>query len=122
MMKVAIIVLTDSDSPEGRGRLVHAMTAAKELFEAGHEVKILFEGAGVNWFAVFHKNEYFMQRYGPTFEGIKSLIFGACNFCAIERFGVGEAVSALGIDLLGDDGQHFSVGNLVTEGFQIITY
>ena len=123
MTKVAIIILTAADTPEGRGRMIHAMTAAQELKEAGTEVKILFEGIGVTWLTAFHKQEEpFTQNYAPVFEAIKEDILGACNFCATGRFDAGEAAQALGIGLVGADGEHYSLGNLIAEGYQAISF
>ena len=103
--------------------MVHAMTAVQELIDSGYEVKILFEGIGVTWIDAFHRADHpFTQNYGPKFEAIKPHILGACNFCTTVRFEVGDSVNAVGIDLLGEDGGHFSVGNLVVEGYQIINY
>ena len=50
--------LTNSETPDGRGRMVHAMTTAQELRDAGQEVKILFEGQGVTWIEAFHTKEH----------------------------------------------------------------
>jgi hypothetical protein len=54
MVKTAIVVLAASDSPEGRGRMVHAPQAASELMSAGEEVRGLLEGIGVTWSEAFH--------------------------------------------------------------------
>ncbi|KAA3647148.1 MAG: hypothetical protein DWQ07_06525 [Chloroflexi bacterium] len=123
MAKTAIIVLAASDTPEGRGRMVHAIHAARELKTAGEEIKMLFEGIGVTWLDAFHKADHpFTQNYGSVFEEIKDTIEGACNFCTTGRFEVGDAVETLGIPLLGPEGGHYSLGNLVANGYQIVTF
>jgi len=123
MSKIAIIVFAASDTPEGRGRMVHALQATRELKAAGIEVKMIFEGTGVTWLDAFHKAEHpFTQNYGPIFEEVRDTIEGACNFCTTGRFEVGDAVGALGLPLLGPEGGHYSLGNLIAEGYQIVTF
>ena len=123
MEKYALIVMGSSDTPEGRGRMVHAMTAARELVDAGEDVKLLFEGIGVTWLTAFDQREHpFTQNYGGLFDSLKEHIHGACHFCTTGRFDAGDAVKALDIPLLGEEGGHYSFGSLVKEGFQIITF
>jgi hypothetical protein len=123
MSKIAIIILADSETPEGRGRMAHAMTTAKELGDSENGVRILFEGVGVTWLKAFHLAEHpFTQHYAPMFEEIKDNIMGACHFCTAGRFEVLEHVEALGIPLLTEESTHFSVGSLISEGYQVITF
>jgi hypothetical protein len=49
-------------------------------------------------------------------------MMGACDFCAAKRFDVAADANALGIALLGGEGHHFSLGTLIDEGYQVITY
>lgn len=122
MSKVAIVVLTASDTPEGRGRMVHAMYSARELKEAGDEVKLIFDGIGVTWLEAFAKREdNFTQHYGETFDAIKDTIMGACNFCAMVRFDIKDTVKSEEYTLLGEEGGHHSLRDLITDGYQIIT-
>lgn len=123
MSRVAIVVLTDSETPEGRGRVLHALYAAKELQDAGQEVKIVFEGAGVTWLSHFHKREdRFTQAFAELFDEVRGAILGASNYAASKRFAAADDAAALGVPLLGSEGGHFSVGTLVQEGYQVITY
>ena len=123
MQKVAIIVLADSDVPEGRGRMAHALHLAKALQEANDEVKLVFEGIGVKWLDAFFKREHpFTQNYGPIFDAIQDNIVGACDFCAKGRFGVGDSLTEAGFSFLGEEGGHYSMRDLVVEGYQIITF
>jgi hypothetical protein len=52
MNKVAIIVLADAETPVDRGRMIHALTAVKELKDANDDVQLIFEGIGVRWGSV----------------------------------------------------------------------
>ena len=123
MQKVAVVVLADSDVPEGRGRMAHAIHLAQALQAAGDEVKVVFEGIGVKWLEAFHKRDHpFTQNYGAVFDGIKGNIVGACDFCANGRFGVGESIAEAGYAFLGGEGNHYDMRDLVADGYQIVTF
>jgi hypothetical protein len=49
MAKAAIVILADTESKEGLGRVANALTAAKEFKEEEHEVTVVFDGAGTKW-------------------------------------------------------------------------
>ena len=122
MRKVAIVVLAASDTPEGRGRMVHALYSAKEFRDAGDAVKLIFDGIGVTWLKAFAKREdQFTQHYGETFDAVKDTIMGACNFCASVRFDINDTIQSEGYTLLGPDGGHHSFRDLIADGYQIIT-
>ncbi len=50
-MKIAIVVLAGTENHEGLGRLVNAMETAREMKEAGDELRIVFDGAGTEGLA-----------------------------------------------------------------------
>lgn len=123
MGQYAIIIMASSDTPEGRGRMIHALTAAEDLKADDHVVKLLFEGIGVTWLSAFHTRDHpFTENYGSRFDALKADMMGACNFCASGRFDAGDAVAALGINLLGEEGGHYSLGGLASEGYQFLTF
>jgi len=123
MKKVAIVILTDSDTPEGRGRMVHALYTANELKAAQDDLKIVFDGIGVKWLEAFAKRDHpFTQHYGPIFDAVQDKIYGACNFCSKERFNVGDSVQEHGYSFLGQDGKHHGLRELIVDGYQIITF
>ena len=122
MSKVAIVMLSASDTPEGRGRMVHAMYSARECKEAGDDVKLIFDGIGVTWLEAFSRREdQFTQHYGATFDEVKDTIVGACNFCATVRFDIGDTIEREGYTLLGEEGGHHSFRDLIENDYQIIT-
>jgi hypothetical protein len=45
-LKIAIVVLADTDTYEGLGRVVNALEAVKECRDAEDEVRLIFDGAG----------------------------------------------------------------------------
>ncbi|MDP8930416.1 MAG: hypothetical protein M3O70_18070 [Actinomycetota bacterium] len=48
-MKVATVVLADTDSHEALGRVVNAMVGVLEFKEAGDDVELIFDGGGTRW-------------------------------------------------------------------------
>ena len=124
MAKYALII-RDVQPPQGRGKIAHTLTNALALKDAGHEVKVLFEGQGVEWLAQFQKREdNFTQHYGERFDKAHKagLLAGACNFCATVRFKVAENAEHWGVPLYGDDGAHGSLVSLLEEGYQILSF
>jgi len=123
MAKIAIIVLSSTEVPESHGRLIHALMDGKALQDAGHDIKLVFEGTGVTWLQAFHIREHPVTKgYGAEFDTLRPHILGACDFCTTQRFKVQDDANALGIPLLGGDGHHFNVSELVAEGYQVVNY
>ena len=46
MAKAAIVLLAGTDTPSDTGRMVNALTSAREFIEAGDEVTVVLDGAG----------------------------------------------------------------------------
>ena len=123
MTSYLINIMCESDTPEGRGRMTHALHAARDLKAAGSDVKVVFSGIGVMWMTEFHKMEHpFTQHYKPVWDSIQDDIVGVCNFCANGRFKIGDETKALGFDFLGDDGSHLNFSELISDGSQVITF
>ncbi len=122
-MATALVMMTDPGSPEANGRMVHLLTTAADLRDAGDEAAVYLHGAGVNWAAAFAAREdRFTQHYGDLFDDVKPLIAGACNFCANVRFGQAEALAQLGIGTVGEDGGHHTVADIVVRGDRLVTF
>ncbi len=49
MAKIAVILLADTDRPEGMGRMANALTTAEEAKDAGDEIRVILDGAGTKW-------------------------------------------------------------------------
>jgi hypothetical protein len=123
MAKIALIILSSTEVPEAHGRLIHALMDGTALKAAGHDVKLMFEGIGVTWLQAFHVREHPVTKgYGAEFDALRDNIHGSCDFCSTQRFKVRDEVVALGIPLLGGEGHHFNVSELVSAGYQIINY
>ena len=118
MQKIAIVVLSDTESGEALGRIVNALSAAKEYKEAGDEVNISFTGAGTKWIAALDKAGH--PAHG-LYQAVKDRVAGACGYCA-DAFGQTEAAAACGVPLLTDYGTNMSFRKLTGAGYQVITF
>lgn len=118
MPKGAIVVLADTGSGDGLGRVVNALVTAREFKEAGDEVVLLFDGAGTKWIAVLLDEEH---KYHRAFESVRDVVSGACSYCA-SAFGVRDEIEAAGITLLDEYAQHPSIRKLVADGYTVVTF
>lgn len=110
--KFAIIVHA---GPQELARALHGLLYAQELHEAGHEVKLLFDGAGTTWVDQFEQPDF---KYGPLYRAVKAkgVIAGVCEYCA-GAFQAKDAVQRSGLPFLGEVGGHPSLSKLIAEGF-----
>ncbi|MFD2673222.1 DsrE family protein [Marinicrinis sediminis] len=115
MKKVAIFV--HAGEQEG-AKALHSLLYSQELHEAGHQVKVIFDGAGTAWVQKFEDPE---NQFNPLYKQVKELgvIEGVCEFCA-NAYGVNESVSSSGLQSIGDVGGHPSIAQLVSEDYEII--
>ena len=116
--KVAFLVLADTESREGLGRVVNAMIGTKEFKQAGDEVRLVFDGAATKWVGELAKPDY---RYHGLFEEVRDRVAGACGYCA-RAYGAEEEVHREEVALLEEYEHHPSLRGLVTEGFQVLTF
>lgn len=118
MLKIAVIVLADTETHADLGRVVNALEVVRESLEAGDDVRLIFDGAGTRWIAELanpnHKRHALFQQVLPA-------VAGACLFCA-KAFGVHDAVQACGVRLLDEHDGHPSVRTLLSEGYQVLTF
>ncbi len=117
MTKAAVLVFADTETHGDLGRIANALTSVKEFKEAGDDVTLVFDGAGVKWVAELSKPDH---RLHSLFGSLKDKVGGACSFCAT-AFGVRQAVEASGVPLLADYNDHPSIRKLVAAGYEIIT-
>lgn len=118
MEKIAIIVLTDTTSSDGLGRIVNALTAAKEYKESGDQVRVVFSGAGTKWIAPLSDQKHVAH---PLFSAVRDTVEGACGYC-VTAFQQDEAVRDAGVKLLEDYGPNMSYRKLTNEGFRVLTF
>lgn len=118
MVKLAVFVLADTQTDEGLGRVVNAMTAVKELRKAGDEVRLYFDGTGTRWPEVLSKKDHIAHE---LYESVRGDVAGACMFCAT-AFGAKESVRSSKVELVDEFSQHVSIKRLLSEGFQIMNF
>lgn len=118
MSKAAIIILAAGDTPESLGRVVNAFMAALEYKEAGDEVRIVFDGAGVKAAAAFADSAH---DYHDLFRKIEDSIQGACQYCA-GAFEVKDELKKKDLPLADDFKDHPSFRTLAEEGFTVFTF
>jgi hypothetical protein len=118
MHRVALLILAGTDTRADLGRVVNALEAAKELREAGDDVRVIFDGAGTLWIKDLTTAGH---RYGPLFAAVRDTVYGACRYCAT-AYGVRDVIQTQAIRLLGDHDDHPSLRRLLVDGFQIITF
>ena len=123
--KYAIVVMSETGeaNPGGQGRMVHAMTTARDLKAARQDVSLWFDGIGVTWLNAFNaRTEPFTQHYGPLFDEVRPLIGGSCEFCTKMRFGAGPSADRLGVRTVGGTTDHRSVASLLSDGHQVLIF
>ncbi|MBW4437014.1 MAG: hypothetical protein KME04_07755 [Pleurocapsa minor GSE-CHR-MK-17-07R] len=79
MSKFAVVVLSDTGSEEGFGRVFNAMTAVQQLSAAGHEVGMYFDGTGTRWLDVLADERH--PAHG-LFASVYPHVVAACSACA----------------------------------------
>lgn len=118
MSKAALIVFADTDTPEGLGRVVNALTTAKEFKDAGDEAVIVFDGAGTKGVAALSDPDH---QYHGLLEETQELVAGACAYCS-SAYGVREQVEQSPVSLLDEYEGHPSVRRYVTGGYEVVTF
>ena len=118
MPKAAIVLLADTDTHEGMGRMANALTTAKEFREAGDDTKVIFDGAGTKWVAELSNPDH---KYSSALEEVRDSVEGACAYCS-RAFGVKDQVESAHVPLLDDFSGHPSLRSLVADGYQVLTF
>ncbi|MFW6039425.1 MAG: DsrE family protein [bacterium] len=118
MQKAAIIVLADTDSMEALGRVANALMTVQEFKDAGDEVQLIFDGAGTKWIGQLSDPQH---KYYDVYQRVQDKVGGVCTYCA-DAFGVTEQVRAAGAPFADDYQGHPSLRQLVSRGYQIITF
>jgi hypothetical protein len=118
MAKIAIVVMSDTETQADSARVANALTTAYEFKEADEEVTLIFTGAGTKWVAELSDPDHRLHR---AFDIVKNKVAGACKACATS-FGVREEVQASGIPLLMEYRGHQSLRKVIKEGYEIVTF
>lgn len=118
MSKAAITILAAGDSPESLGRVVNAFMAALEYKESGEEVRIVFDGAGVQAAAAFAEPDH---KYHDLFEQVRDKIYAVCQYCA-GAYQVKDRIQKHNLPLVDEFKQHPSFKAAADAGFTILTF
>ena len=118
MIRMAIVILADTETHADLGRAVNALLAVKEAKEAGDEVRLIFDGAGTKWIGELSDPKHNSH---ALYEAIEDQITGVCRYCA-KAFGVTNAVRTAGVPLLDEYQQHPSLRSLIVDGFQVLIF
>jgi hypothetical protein len=118
MAKLSVVLLAGTDLHSDLARTLNALALVKEAKEAGDDVELIFDGAGVSWIPELNNPEHKLH---GMFNGVKDRIAGACEFCA-GAFDVKEEVREAGIRYLSEFEGHPSLRKRVAEGYQIVTF
>lgn len=119
-MKYAVILMAPEETPDGRGRLLHALTTARDLKAAGANVEFYFDGVGVECINAFHsKANPFSEHYVKLFDQVKPFS-KACGVCS-RHFKADAAADALGIEMVGTE-EHRSLARFILDGYEVITF
>lgn len=122
--KTAVLILSDpAGGDEALGRVFNALAAAHDFDQAGHAVRVQFQGAGTRW------PEQLASPVHPAhqvYEAVRHTVAGASSACA-DVFGSSESVQASGLDLIKDNPLPGTSGlaslrALVDEGYSILTF
>lgn len=86
-MKLAVIVYSDplSGSEESLGRLLNALSTAKEIRGEGGDVKIIFRGTGTRWPGELSRPEHPFHQW---YIDLEDQVAGVSSACAAV-FGAG---------------------------------
>ncbi len=118
MVKVAVLVLSDTDTHADLARIVNALLTVQECQENDDDVRLLFDGAGTKWIGELAKPQHPSH---ALYQSARAAITGACSYCAT-AFGVREAIQKAGIPLIEEYRRHPSIRQLVAGGYQILTF
>lgn len=117
-MKIAVFLLADIEVKESWGRMANALETVKELKQAGDDVALVFDGAGVRWVGRLSSADH---KYHALFANVQDRIAGACRYCA-QAFQVAHEIEAAGVPLLADFDDHPSVRGFLAAGYQVLTF
>ena len=117
MPKIALLLLAGTDTPEATGRMANALTTAKESKDAGDDMRVVLDGAGVKWAAELANPEH---KYHRLFEDIREQA-GACVYCS-RAYGVSDDVEKAGVTMLDEYKGHPSLRQLVVDGWHVLSF
>lgn len=74
------MVFADTETHESLVRVVNALEAVKEFKNAGNDVQLIFDRAGVKWAVDLVKLDHKLH---DLYEAAKDRVSDVCDFCAV---------------------------------------
>ncbi len=118
MAKVAVVVFADTESHGDLARVVNALETVKECQEANDDVKLVFDGAGVQWAAQMAQPDH---RLHKLFESVSGSVAGVCDYCS-GAFEVREQGETSDLPLLDEYEGHPSLRSPVANGYEVLIF
>lgn len=118
MARISVVLLAGTEQHSDLARTLNALALVKEAKEAGDEVELVFDGAGVSWIPELNQPDHKLH---GMFNAVKDKVAGACEFCA-GAFDVKDEVREAGISYLSEFEGHPSIRRRVADGYEIVTF
>lgn len=118
MAKISVVVLADSETHGDMGRVANALALVKEAKEAGDQVELVFDGAGVTWVPVLADSQHDLH---AMYAAVEDRVAGACEFCA-NAFHVRDDVKNSSVPFLSEFEGHPSLRSRVAGGYEVVTF
>src|SRR5258708_2491497 len=116
--KYAFILQAGTESHEGMARALHAMLYATELKKKGHDVVLIFDGAGTEWAEALSRPD---NKLHPVYQKLmdSGVVEVVCDFCST-AFKVKDALAKEGAHFEGEYQGHPSIAKWVDQGYQLV--
>ena len=117
MPAIAVAVFADKEAPADWGRLGNALVLAKECWDNGDAVQLIFDGAAVKWLPDLLAEDH---KYHRPFMKLWEAVV-VCRYCA-RAYGVLDALEGSGLPMPDEYKQHPSRRQRIVEGYQVVTF
>lgn len=118
MVDAAILILADTESPGGIGRVVNGLEAAREFAGTdGDSVEVVFDGAATQWVPQLEAEDH---DYHHLYDSVREHV-SVCDYC-VSAYGVDEGVDQAGVERVDEFEGHPSVREFVADGYEVITF
>jgi hypothetical protein len=125
MKKIAVVILSDpkAGGEEALGRVFNALVTAYDAKQRGHEVTVLFQGAGTRWSGLITSRDHPVN---ALYEQVKDKIAGVSSGCA-DVFGARDSARDHGFALVGECAVPGtsglpSIASRLADGYAVVTF
>ncbi len=118
--KYLVILQAGRETHEGMARAVHALLYSKELKEHGHDVVLVFDGAGTEWVSEWLDPDS-TDKLKPMYEELHKagIVEIVCDYCAT-AFQVKDKLKDKNAPLTSGYQGHPSIAKWADQGYQIV--